>query len=189
VIKKAEEIGLRTLAFTEHVRRNSNWVPNYLKEIEFFSTLDKRSPQARAFPKIISGFEAKILKDGSIDCREEYSENHFLISSFHTIFGNKETWINALRGAIENPHVDVIGHLAPEPSFNLNAFEVHQIAKDIARNGKIVELNAKYHRPPLEWIYIFKKNGVRFHLGSDAHSLDKIGQFSEILDLISAVED
>ena len=189
VMKRAREIGLRTLAFTEHVRRSSNWISNYLKDIEFYSATNNKCVDGKAFPRIISGFEAKILKDGSIDCLEEYSKNHFLISSFHTIYGDKEVWTRALRGAIENPHVDVIGHLAPEPSFNLKTVEVNELAKHIAKNGKIVELNAKYHRPPLAWIHIFRKNGVKFHLGSDAHSLDKIGYFREISDLISAVED
>ena len=57
------------------------------------------------------------------------------------------------------------------------------------KNKKIIELNAKYHRPPQEWILLFKKQGVKFHLGSDAHSLQDIGRFEKISDLISLVND
>ncbi|MFL6367285.1 MAG: hypothetical protein ACJ72T_01875 [Nitrososphaeraceae archaeon] len=138
--------------------------------------------------KIISGFEAKILEDGSINCLEEYSRNHFLIASFHNIYNDKQVWINALKKAIENPYVNVIGHIAPEPTFTLQSSEVDELAHLIAKNKKIVEINAKYHRPPSDWILIFKKRGVKFHLGSDAHCLQQIGQFGSVSDLISLVD-
>jgi putative hydrolase len=82
-------------------------------------------------------------------------------------------WLQALEKAIENPNVDVIGHIAPEPLFSLEPNEIERLAKLIVQNNKTVELNVKYHRPPREWIEIFRKNNNvhRFHLGSDAHSL------------------
>ncbi|MGB7680009.1 MAG: PHP domain-containing protein, partial [Nitrososphaeraceae archaeon] len=61
----AEKLGLRTLAFTEHVRRSSTWVPHYIQEIKLHSELSRIN--------VITGFEAKILPDGSIDCLENYS--------------------------------------------------------------------------------------------------------------------
>jgi len=182
VLIRAEEIGLQTLAFTEHVRRTSDWIPRYLREIESYKNNNNSSL------RIIPGFEAKILLDGSINCPEQYSENYFLIASFHNIYGSKQVWINALKRAIENPDVNVIGHLAPEATFTLGNSEVDALASLIVKNKKIVELNAKYYRPPPEWILIFKKKGVKFHLGSDAHSLQQIGQFEKISDLISLVD-
>ncbi|MGI0048390.1 MAG: hypothetical protein ACREAW_02520, partial [Nitrososphaera sp.] len=125
----------------------------------------------------------------SIDCPEQYAEEYFLVASFHTIFGNKTTWINALMKAIENPAVDVIGHLAPEPSFTLTVKETEEIASLLVTHDKIIELNVKYHRPPLDWLQMFKTKGIKFHLGSDAHTLHEIGRFEKISDLISVVED
>jgi putative hydrolase len=182
VLIRAEEIGLQTLAFTEHVRRTSDWIPRYLREIESYKNNNNSSL------RIIPGFEAKILLDGSINCPEQYSKNYFLIASFHNIYGSKQVWINALKRAIENPDVNVIGHLAPEATFTLGNSEVDSLASLIVKNKKIVELNAKYYRPPPEWILIFKKKGIKFHLGSDAHSLQQIGQFEKISDLISLVD-
>ena len=193
VLRRAKEIGLQTLAFTEHVRKTSDWIPKYLKEIELHkkdgNNNDINSSNNNFDLKVISGFEAKILADGSINCPEEYSKDYFLIASFHNVYGDKEVWLNALKRAIENPDVNVIGHIAPEPTFKLESSEVDTLASLIVENKKIVELNAKYHRPPSEWILIFKKRGVKFHLGSDAHSLQQIGQFVEISDLISLVDD
>ncbi len=178
-VRYAESIGLRTLAFTEHVRRESNWIERYVNEIE--------SNNTRPSLKLITGFEAKILRDGSIDCLSKYSEDYFIIASFHTIYGNKEIWMNAIKNAIRNPDVNVIGHLAPEPSFSLDSEELIEICELLKEHGKIVELNAKYNRPPIDWVRKFKEHNVEFHLGSDAHSLNEIGEFSRIIGLVQFV--
>lgn len=177
----AERLGLRTLAFTEHVRRSATWVPQYVQDVKLHSKRSKID--------VILGFEAKILPDGSIDCLENYSRTYMIIASFHNVYQEKRIWMNALVKTIENPDVNVIGHLAPEAAFTLNRTEVESIADKIVENEKIVEINAKYHRPPGDWILIFKDKGVRFHLGSDAHSLSEIGQFGRVSDLISLAEN
>ena len=183
VISRAEKLRLKVIALTEHVRRTSDWVPRYLEEMK-----QEIAAASNNKLKVITGFEAKILKDGSIDCCEEYSREYFIVASFHTIFAEKRIWMEALKIAIQNPDVDVIGHLAPEPTFDLNDDELSELASLTSSNHKIIELNAKYHRPPPKWILKFKEHHVRFHLGSDAHSLDEIGNFSRISDLIALVQ-
>lgn len=178
-IRYAESIGLQTMAFTEHVRKESDWIDKYVNEIERNNT--------RPSLKLITGFEAKILRDGSIDCLPKYSKDYFVIASFHTIYGNKGIWINAIKNVIQNPDVSVIGHLAPEPSFSLDDDELTEICALLKQHGKIVELNAKYNRPPMEWVVKFKEHNIEFHLGSDAHSLNEIGEFSRILKLVQVV--
>lgn len=180
IVKYAENIDLRVIAFSEHVRKTSDWIPRYLDEIRRISS--------NRIIEIIVGFEAKILIDGSIDCPEKYAEKYFLIASFHTKYHDKQVWLQALEKAIKNPNVDVIGHIAPEPSFSVEPNEIERLANLIVQNNKTVELNAKYHRPPRQWIEIFRKNSVRFHLGSDAHSLEEVGRFNKISDLIALAE-
>jgi histidinol phosphatase-like PHP family hydrolase len=177
---RAAEVGLKTLAFTEHVRRSSSWVPQYIKEI--------KNLRESSMTNVIIGFEAKILSDGSIDCLEEYSEAYFIIASFHSVYSDKKKWMDALIKTIENPHVNVIGHLAPEPTFHLDDGEINFIASRIVLHEKIVEINAKYHRPPRDWILSFREKGVRFHLGSDAHSVSEIGRFEKVSDLIRLLD-
>lgn len=181
VVRRAEQIGLQTIAFTEHVRRTSEWIPDYLGELERIAST--------THVKVISGFEAKILQDGSIDCPKEYAEKYFLVASFHTTYGDKQVWMNALKVAIANPDVDVLGHLAPEDGFDIGVGEIEELGRMIVENEKVVELNAKYHRPPKPWLQAFKNSGVKFGLGSDAHSLKEVGDFSKISDLISMVEE
>ena len=179
-LDRAAEVGLKTLAFTEHVRRSSSWVPQYIKEI--------KNLRESSMTNVIIGFEAKILSDGSIDCLEEYSEAYFIIASFHSVYSDKKKWMDALIKTIENPHVNIIGHLAPEPTFHIDDGEIDFIASRIVLHDKIVEINAKYHRPPRDWILSFREKGVRFHLGSDAHSVSEIGRFEKVSDLIRLLD-
>ena len=181
IISRAEKIGLKVIALTEHVRRTSDWVPRNLDEMR----QEIAAVASNNKLKVITGFEAKILKDGSIDCCEEYSRDYFIVASFHTIFEDKRIWMEALMNAIQNPDVDVIGHLAPEPTFDLNDKELSEFASLTSSNHKIIELNAKYHRPPQRRLLKFKEHHVSFHFGSDAHSIQEIGNFSRISDLIA----
>ncbi|HEU5445750.1 MAG TPA: PHP domain-containing protein [Nitrososphaeraceae archaeon] len=179
VTRYAEKIDLSTLAFTEHVRKTSDWIPRYLEEIDKIVSSGTKTT-------IISGFEAKILKDGTVDFPTEY-EGHFLIASFHTRYNNKVDWLSALKSVIALPYVNVIGHLAPEESFDLTDDELVELSQLLKLNYKIVEINAKYRRPPMEWLRIFKDNKVNFHLGSDAHNLTEVGNFNSINNLIEYV--
>jgi putative hydrolase len=74
IMARGEEIGLGVIALTEHERRTSDWVPRYLAEIRAETTISSGSKL-----KLIAGFEEKILRDGSIDCCDEDSRNHFII--------------------------------------------------------------------------------------------------------------
>ena len=67
--------------------------------------------------------------------------------------------------------------------------ELIEICQLLKEHGKIVELNAKYNRPPIDWVLKFKEFNVDFHLGSDAHSLNEIGEFSRVLKLVQVVDD
>ena len=176
VVKEAERKGLQIIALTEHVRESSQWIHIYLNEISNY--------KKKTNVKVIPGFEARILSDGNIDCREEIARDYFIIASFHTNYYQKVIWINALKKVIKNKYVNVIGHLAPESSFQINTEEIEEFAKLLRKHDKIVEINAKYKRPPENWVKIFIKKGVKFHLGSDAHSLDAIGNYNSIIKLI-----
>lgn len=181
IIEKAENLDLQTIAITEHVRNNSDWTEKYLQEIKNLAHTTSIN--------ILKGFEAKILPDGEIDCPSIYLNNEFfIIASFHTKYHTKENWLNDLLKAIRNENVNVIGHLAPEPEFSLNFEEIKKLGEEISSNNKILEINAKYMRPPLELLKIFKDLDVKFHLGSDAHKINDIGNYDRIMHLINFIE-
>jgi len=178
-MKCGVEKGLISIAFAEHVRKTSEWIPKYLEEI------DKAKSSGTAL-RMIPGFEAKILANGTLDFPEEYA-GHFLVASFHTKYEAKDKWYNALKMAIENTRPNSLGHLAPEESFDLSSEELSELSDLIVKFNITVELNAKYRRPPLHWLRIFKEKNVNFHLASDAHRLEDVGNFAPILNLINFV--
>ena len=180
IINKSESLDLERIAITEHVRKNSEWTKKYIDELKYYI------PRTKI--KILKGFEAKILEDGEIDCPTDFLNNeYFIIASFHTKY-TKDKWYSALIKAIQNPNVDVIGHLAPEVDFKINESEIRNIAELLVANGKKIEVNSKYIRPPKEFLKIFKEYGVVLHLGSDAHAINDIGNFNRIKDLINLIE-
>lgn len=179
VMKCGVEKGLISIAFAEHVRKTSEWIPKYLEEI------DKAKSSGTAL-RMIPGFEAKILANGTLDFSEEYA-GHFLVASFHTKYEAKDKWYNALKMAIENRRPNSLGHLAPEESFDLSSEELSELSDLIVKFCITVELNAKYRRPSLHWLRIIKKKNVNFHLASDAHRLEDVGNFNPILNLINFV--
>jgi len=180
IIKRANDLQLQKIAFTEHVRATSDWTEKYIEEIKKFENTTTI--------KILKGFETKILPDGNVDCPLNYlNKDYFIIASFHTKYQDKEKWYNALIKTIRNENVNVIGHLAPDPEISLEKKEINNLGEEIHSNNKIVEINAKYKRPPLEFIKIFKELGIRFHLGSDAHSLNEIGNYDRIKNLINFI--
>ena len=181
IVRVAEEKNLTKIAITEHVRKSSDWTNKYLDDVNGQISKSKL--------KILVGFEAKILQNGEIDCPDEYlCNNYFIVASFHTKYA-KEEWYSSLIEAIKNPFVNVIGHLAPEIGFSLSNSEIEKLGDLLIEHRKIVEINAKYVRPPVNFLEIFKRQGVRFHLGSDAHSLKDIGDFNRINHLINLLEE
>ena len=180
IITKAEDLDLERIAITEHVRKSSEWTKKYIDELNY------HIPRTKI--QILKGFEAKILVNGEIDCPPEFlNREYFIVASFHTKY-SKEQWCEALIKAIENPDVNVIGHLAPEIGFKVNDDEIRNLAELVVANKKKIEINSKYIRPPKEFLKIFKEYGVEFHLGSDAHSINEIGNFTRIKDLINLIE-
>ena len=181
ILKRANDLQLQKIAFTEHVRADSDWTEKYLEELKKYENTTTI--------KILKGFEAKILSDGNVDCPLNYlNKDYFIIASFHTKYQDKEKWYNALIKTIRNENVNVIGHLAPDPWISLEKKEINYLGEEIHSNNKIVEINAKYKRPPLEFIKIFKEQGVKFHLGSDAHSISEIANYKGIKNLINFIE-
>ena len=83
--------------------------------------------------------------------------------------------------------MSVIGHLAPEESFDLTEDELVELSQLLKTNRKTVEINAKYQRPPMKWLRVFKDNNINFHLGSDAHNLCEVGNFNSITNLIEYI--
>lgn len=91
---------------------------------------------------------------------------------------NTRAYVNVIR---HNP-VDVITHL------NYCCFaDAEEVAKAAADYGTYIELNAKKVHLSDEELYAVQKTGVRFLIGSDAHSPERVGEFSLVKEMLERV--
>jgi putative hydrolase len=146
--------------------------------------------------EVLSGIESKVLDFyGRLDATEGMIRTVDLIvgsvhriPSFHNMSGDlvvervnyvADLYLRALSGIASNPEVDVAGH----PFHLLKAMGVKKISREykmeIAKlfsiSEKAVEVNSFYHVPDLEFLKICVKEGVRISIGSDAHTLEEVG--------------
>jgi len=167
--KKAEELKLPLIAFTEHVRKEMNY--NFLdlkEEVE-------QAKKEFGF-KIMLGCEAKVLdKKGNLDVSQKIlKESEIVLGAFHGIvFQNKEDFLRALKNMIKNSYVDVWAHpglFYLRQNFNLTEKEMNEITKLCEKNKVLMEINLKYNLPEKKLLDQAKKNKAKLVFGLDSHS-------------------
>lgn len=101
----AHELNIPTVAFTEHVSVECSYdYDNLLTDIEMAR---EKYPDMN----ILSGFEAKVLPDGTLNCPDSILEKADLkIFAFHSFPQNKEKYMLAIREVISNYELDVWAH-------------------------------------------------------------------------------
>jgi len=130
--------------------------------------------------QLLAGIEVDIRADGSLDMPDDIlADLDVVIAAVHSSLNQEqEKMTRRVMRAIENPHVDVIGH----PTGRLLG-EREPIAVDMealllaaARHGTIMEINAMPDRMDLKDLHVFRARelGVKLSLGTDAHSIDHL---------------
>ncbi len=125
--------------------------------------------------KILRGIECDIMRDGTMDLDDEcLSELDIVVGSVHSGFNLPlaEQTARMVR-AIENPHVDVIGHptgriLGVRAPYDVDVAALIEAAKN---HGKALEINAS-ERLDLkdEHAFAAREAGVLLCIDTDAHS-------------------
>jgi DNA polymerase (family 10) len=123
--------------------------------------------------RLLTGTEVDILADGSLDLPDELlAELDVVVGSIHS--GFKKNVTARMLKAMENPHLDIIGHpsgrlISGREGYDVNLEAVLQGAR---KTGKTLELNSYYDRLDLNEFYLKKAKdlGVTISLGTDTHS-------------------
>ena len=123
--------------------------------------------------RLLTGTEVDILADGSLDLPDELlAELDVVVGSIHS--GFKKNVTARMLKAMENPHLDIIGHpsgrlISGREGYDVNLEAVLQGAR---KTGKALELNSYYDRLDLNEFYLKKAKdlGVTISLGTDTHS-------------------
>ncbi|MGD8857055.1 MAG: PHP domain-containing protein, partial [Chloroflexota bacterium] len=130
--------------------------------------------------RILHGTEMEIKADGSLDYPDEVlARLDFVIASLHVGLRQPRQQVTArVMTAIENPHVDMIGHpsgrlLPDRPAADL---DMEEVLKAAAETGTIIEINANPQRLDLRDVYVRRaiELGVKLAINTDAHHSDQL---------------
>lgn len=194
MIEAAIELGLSTIAITEHVRRDTPWFAEYLAEIGRLK--EKYHPRI----KVLCGLEAKTIDwAGTLDARADWcAKVDLVLGAIHSIpranngyYEPNETptdemrdaWQKTLAGLFKNPDVDIIAH----PFYELNEYglvidkdSVDRLINLAAATNKTIEISMKHRHLNKALIVRLKQAGVKTAVGSDAHSVRELRQLHDL---------
>lgn len=129
---------------------------------------------------VLVGTEVDIKADGKLDYPDDLLERcDVVVASVHMGQQQKERAITGrLVSAIENKHVDIIGHPTGRIINLREPYEVdmNSVLEAAARTGTALEINAYPSRLDLSdvWARAAKEMGVRMSIDSDAHSPEQL---------------
>jgi len=130
--------------------------------------------------RLLAGSEVNIGLDGSLDYSEDVlTALDWVIASVHTSFAVSEKAMTArVLAAIENPHVDCIGHLTGRLIGRREPYgiDVEAVAEAAAGNGTMLEINGNPNRRDLSEHHgrLAREAGVTIVLNTDAHGVDTL---------------
>ncbi len=123
--------------------------------------------------KLLKGTEADILADGRLDFPDNLlGKLDVVVGSVHSGFRKSVT--ERMLKAMENPHLDIIGHPTGRLISGREGYDVDldKVIEGAKKFGKALELNAFYDRLDLNEFHLKKAKdlGVPIALGTDTHS-------------------
>lgn len=152
-----------------------------LKQIGEIDKLNKRFDGFRIF----KGSECDILPNGKLDLSDSVLKQlDLVVGSVHSRFKSpKEEMTKRICRALENPHLDILGHptgrlINERAPYAVNLEKVFKVAE---ANGKMMEINAFPSRLDLSDVNIraAKEFGAKFAISTDSHSPDHL-RFMEL---------
>ena len=127
--------------------------------------------------RVLVGTEVDILKDGSLDYPDELlAELDVVVASPTRRTGSRPTrQTKRICAAIENPHVDIIGHPTARKIGLREGYplDIETVIAAAAANGTVLEVNAQPDRLDLRdtSIRLAVEAGVKLSIDTDAHSI------------------
>jgi DNA polymerase (family 10) len=134
--------------------------------------------------RLLAGSEVNIGLDGSLDYAEDLvAELDWVVASVHSSFGIAEAAMTErVLAAIENPHVDCIGHLTGRLIGRREPYgvDVEAVAEAAARTGTMLEINGNPNRRDLSEHHarLAAEAGAAIVLNTDAHGVDTLGNIA-----------
>lgn len=192
--KSASEKGIKLIAITNHGPK----MPGGPHQFHFGNM--RIIPDNLYGVRIISGIEANIMNDGSIDLPEERLKRlDFVAAGIHSDAGynlnNKKDNTRVIIKAMKNPYVQMITHPA-NAAFPIN---IEKVVEAAAEFNIILEANASSfydfklgrrgnHEMSIKLCKMAKNKEVPLSLNSDAHFHTEVGDITFLNDVIQRAE-
>jgi DNA polymerase (family X) len=124
--------------------------------------------------RVLRGIEVNIRADGSLDVTDDVlAELDWVIASLHTSFDRSPT--ERILGAIDNPHVDCIGHLTGRRLLKRDGatVDVERVVERALETSTALEINSQADRLDMRDTHarLAGEAGVCIPITSDAHSV------------------
>ncbi|NLZ94006.1 MAG: PHP domain-containing protein [Firmicutes bacterium] len=175
MVATAAELGYEYLAITDHSRSlkiaRGLSLERLAKQKKYIESL-----QDKYNLRILTGIEADILDDGSVDAPDEIlAELDVVIASVHSGFRQSQAKLTErICRAMQNPYVQVIGHatgrlLGRRDPYDIDLEEVLRVA---AATGTALEINSSPDRLDIndQVARLAKEAGIAVTINTDAHS-------------------
>ncbi len=165
---KARARGYSYLAVTDH--------SHYLRDGKLerqAEELAALNAQLKPF-RLLHGIEVNIRANGTLDVEDEVlARMDWVVASIHAAFGTSPT--ERILAAMENPHVDVIGHLTGRKINRRGpmAIDLERVFAAAVETATALEINSQPDRLDLRDAdaRLAAQHGVRIVVSTDAHSV------------------
>ncbi len=173
IARKAKEMGMKVIAIVDHSvehRLGMDESKAKRRQAEIEEAMDKYDI------KILSGVECGILPDGEIQLPN--FEFDLVIASIHE-FLSVDEYYHRVKRCLERfgDVVDVLGHLHSDRfgSAGRDFVQDVEIIDLLLETDTAIEINTTHMAPPLDFLEMCSGKPVKYSIGSDAHTLDKVG--------------
>jgi DNA polymerase (family 10) len=164
--------GYRYLCLTDH----SHYLRNGRLERQW-REIEEVNARVKPF-QVLRGIEVNIRADGTLDVADEVlKELDWVVASLHTAFDRDPT--ERILGAVDNPHVDCIGHLTGRRILKRDGstVDIERIVERAAETGTALEINSQPDRLDMRDTHarLAGEAGVHIPVTTDAHSTTALG--------------
>lgn len=164
--------GYRYLCLTDH--------SHYLRDGRLeqqWREIEQVNQRLKPF-RVLRGIEVNIRVDGMLDVSDEVlAELDWVVASLHTSFERSPT--ERILAAIDNPHVDSIGHLTGRRLTRREGahIDVERVVQQAAETRTALEINSQPDRLDLRDTHarLAGEAGVLVPVTTDAHSVGALG--------------
>ena len=174
MVEAAHELGRRYLAICDHAKRLKDG--RLERQAQDIANLNERVKGIQ----VLSAVEVDIRADGSLDMRDEVlAERDWVMASIHSGFDKpREELTQRIAVAMENPHVDCIGHPTGRKINRRDAYDIdfEAVLEKALETGTFLEINSQPDRLDLtdNHARVAGEAGVMLVISTDAHRLHEL---------------